>query len=896
MKTYKVSPITKALKKALIIASSISIVAPSVSFAADESDETEDKNRIVITGSRLKRTDIEGALPITTITREEILASGEVSIGEVLRNFPGNSQGSFTPRSGSTAQTSANISLRGLGSQRTLVLVNGRRLPSDALGGGSGQNLSLIPLAAVERIDILRDGASSVYGSEAIAGVVNIILRDDYEGLQVSLQTGRPSRDGGGEEDVYSFVAGITSEKGNITIAMEHKEISPLFAKDRPTTQANTDGFVGHSTNSDPANWRVTDFFNDGTNVNGPWRPDSRCDTNLIRETPRIRTNPVTGEVVNVTDQECMFPFANIATWLPSFSTDSIFLTANYNISNDVRLFTQASAVSLDSFARYAPIPLVAGFGLTVAADDPFNPTFGTANPQDVGVKWRPQALGPRNFEVDTLQLDFMTGFNWANEYGDLEGYVQWNSQSSDDVTRNLVLFSAVFDLIDSGDINPFGPAEDVAAATDQIRADSFRSASVDLFVSGLNWSAESSFELPGGNISYSAGWEFRSEDFSETFDPLTATGAIFGSTGGPSGGGRDSRSGFFEVAFPVLDELVITYAGRIDEFSLPKDASEYTQAIRARYDATDDIVIRASYSEGFRVPDIDTLLQSGGRSTDQAIDRLNCNLVGDPNSPVCQAGEITALRRPGAETQPELSESFAVGVVWNVTDDLNLTLDWWNVEIIDQISFLDTQAVLDLEATGADPAVFNVEVQRDNQNEIIQVVNGFANLPGFETSGIDFDVTYTFDTENFGVFRSNLNGTYILNFDSESAPGLGVFDNVGFVSTPEVRAILALDWKYDEVFAHVGVNYTDGYDARTPEDKFLNGVGSDAGTLPSFTTIDVSAGYTFVTDTKIVLGARNLGDKISTANSFAFGNTIYDRGLGDILGRVVYLNVTQTF
>jgi len=748
----------------------------------------------------------------------------------------------------------------------------------------------------IERVDILRDGASSVYGSEAIAGVVNIILRNDFEGVQFNIQTSNPSRDGGGEEDVYSIVAGASSEKGNVTVAFEHKEVTALFASERANTAANIDGFVGYSSNSDPANWRVTDFFNDGTGVNGPWRPDARCDANLISETPRVRTHPVTGEVVNVVDQECMFPFANIAAWLPSFDTDSVFLSANYNVTNDLNLFTQASAINLRSDARYAPIPLVKEFGLTVSADDPLNPTFGTANPQDVGVKWRPQALGPRDFEVSTLQLDFLTGFDLTTDLGDLNGYVQWNSQSSDDITRNLVLFSSVFDLIESGDINPFGSAEDVAAATDQIRADSFRSASIDLFVSGLNWSSELPIDLEGGTVSYSAGLEYRSEEFSETYDPLSATGAIFGGTGGPSGGGRDSRSAFFEVAVPVLDNLTITYAGRQDEFSLPKDASEYTQALRVRYQATEDLVFRASYSEGFRVPNIDTLLQAGGRSTDQAIDRLACNQIGDPTSPVCLAGEITALRRPGAETQPERSESFAAGVVWNPMDELTVTIDWWNTEIIDQISFLSTQAVLDLEATGANPASFNVDVRRDGQNEIIEVINGYANLPGFETSGLDFDVDYTFDFDGYGSLKANLNGTFISKFDSESAPGLGVFDNVGFVSVPEVRAILSLDWKIDDFFAHAGVNYTDGYDARTPEDKFLNGVGTDAGYLGSFTTLDLSLGYSFATDTRVVLGARNIGDKVSETNTFAFGSGRYDRGLGDVLGRVVYLNVTQSF
>jgi iron complex outermembrane receptor protein len=892
---YNNNVITKAVRLAMIFGAGSAAVASSSVLAAE--DEAKKIEKIEVTGSRLQRTDMESALPVAVISREDILATGDVSVGEILRNFPGNSQGSFTPRAGSSAQSTAGINLRGLGSNRTLVLVNGKRLPSDALGGGSGQNLSLIPSAMIERIEILKDGASSIYGSEAIAGVVNIILRKDFEGLQFSSQIGRPSRDGGGEEEQFSLVGGFANDSGNITFAVEHKEISALSASDRAITAANTDGFVGYSTNSDPANYRVTDFFNDGTGVNGPWQPDSRCDSALIQETPRIRTHPTTGEVVNVVDRECSFPFADVAVWLPSFTTDSIFINTNYNVNDDLTVYAQTSAVKLVSNARYAPIPLVSGFGLTVDKTDPLNPTFGTDNPQDVGVKWRPQALGNRDFIVETLQLDFLSGFTWSNDYGSLDGYVQWNKQSSDDTTRNLVLFSSVFDLIEKGEINPFGSSESVAAAADKIRADSFREASVDLFVSGLNWSGDLPFaELPGGLIAYSLGWEFRSEDFSETYDPLTTTGAIFGGTGGPSGGGRDSRSGFFELAFPVTDELVVTYAGRYDEYTLPKDASEYTQSVRLRYQATEDLVLRASYSEGFRVPGIDTLLQSGGVSTDQAIDRLACNASGDANSPLCQAGETSAVRRPGAETQPERSESYAAGVVWNATEDLSLTVDWWSVEIIDEIKFLSTQAVLDLEATGVDPTTFNVDVKRDGQNEIIEVVNGFANLPGFDTSGIDFNINYSIPTDSFGDFKVDLNGTYVIDYNNESAPGLGVFDNVGFVSSPELLAVISLGWNMDDFSANIGINYNDGYDARTPEDTFLNNVGAEAGTLGSFTTIDMSASYILPTDTRVTLGARNIGDKISTPNNFAFGNGIYDRGLGEILGRVVYVNVTHNF
>jgi iron complex outermembrane receptor protein len=899
MFTY--TKLANATKMALTLGVVTTGLGSSQNLLAQETSEDDNVEKISITGSRIQRTDIEGALPVSIISREDIVASGDVSIGEVLRNFPGNNQGSFTPQAGSSAQTTTNVSLRGLGSNRTLVLVNGRRLPSDGLGGGSGQNLSLIPAAAVERIEVLRDGASAIYGSEAIAGVINIILREDFDGMQFSLRSGKPSRSGGGNEDVFSVVGGFSSDKGNLTFVAEHKEVTTLFQNERESIAANRDGWVGYSDNSDPANYRVRDFFGDGTSVLGPWQPAANCETDNVRETPGIlRTNPVTGEQQTVTNRECMFPFANVSAWLPSFKNSTLFVNGNVSVTDNLEVFAQSTFTRLESFARYAPIPLVDGFGMTVQATDPLNPTFGSDDPQNVLVKWRPQALGNRNFRIETIQMDFQTGFTWNTDVGSLSASAQWAKQDSSDKTENLVLFSAVFDAIENNQINPFGNPDDVAAAADLIRADSFREAEVDLEVYNIDWGGEWDFGLSGGDLAYSVGYEFRSEDFAETFDPLTRTGAIFGSVGAPSGGGRDSRSAYIEVVVPILDELEVSYAGRHDKFSLP-DVGEFTQSVRARYEVNDDVVIRASFAEGFRVPDIDTLLQEGGSSTDQAIDRTSCNSVGgDLSNPLCITGEITAERRPGADTQPEFSETLSLGIAWDISENWGLVVDWYNTEITDQISFLSTQSVLDLEATGVDPTVFNVDVERDNQGEIIKVINGFANLPGFETSGIDVSTNYTLTDTDFGDFRLKFDATYVLNFDREIAPGVGVFDVVGYATggggNPEYRAVAGVDWLFGGFSANMSVNHTAGYDARSPEDEFLNNVPADVGTLPSHTTIDASVNYTASWGTTVTLGARNLTDKVSVSNLHAFGNDVYDKNLGEIIGRVVYFNLKHDF
>jgi iron complex outermembrane receptor protein len=894
------SKLAKSIRLAMAVGVVSTTMIASTAAVAQETQtaEKEAYEKISITGSRIQRTDMEGALPISVISREDLEASGEVSLGEVLRNFAGNSQGSFTPRSGSSAQSSATVNLRGLGSNRTLVLLDGRRMPSDALGGGSGQNLSLVPLAAVERIEILREGASAIYGSEAIGGVVNIILRKDYEGLEFNVRAAEPSREGGGTEDVYSVVGGISSDRGNITFAAEHRETTPLFANQRASTAANSETLgTGYSNNSDPANYRVTDFFKDGTNVQGFWRPDPQCPSERVRPTPGIvLTNPTTSESVTGEHQQCRFPFANVASWLPGFKNSSLFVQGNFEVTDNLQVFAKSTFTRLESYARYAPIPLVSGFGLTVAADDPLNPTVALGDPQEVLTQWRPQALGNRDFEVETYQMDFQTGFNYSTDLGILSVVGQVGKQDSSDTTRNLVLFDSVFAQIEEGNVNPFGTPEQVAAAADTFRADSFREAEIDSETLNIDWAGDFGVSFLDNEIAYAVGFEFRSEDFAETYDPLTRTGGIFGSTGGPSGGGRDSRSYYFEVAIPVTDDIEISYAGRQEAFSLP-DTSEYTQSAKITWDVTEDILLRASYTEGFRVPDIDTLLQTGGDSTDQAIDRLRCSSVGnDQANPLCQTGEISAIRQPGAATEPEFSETFNLGVVWNATEDLSVTADYYQIEINEQISFLSTQAVLDLEATGADPGQFGVGVNRTGQGEIIEVLNGFANLPGFETTGLDLNVSYVLRDTPIGDFRVLWDFFYVNSFDSESAPGLGVFDNVGYVSTPEYRSNIALNWMLDDFSANVTFNHTAGYDARSPEDEFLNDITTEVGALPSYTTIDASVTYVAPWATQFTLGARNLGDKLSATNNHAFGNGIYDRGLGDILGRVVYMSARHKF
>src|SRR5687768_12262661 len=218
---------------------------------AQEDDEAETLERIEVTGSRIKRADVEGALPVTVIDREELELSGDNSVADFLRNTTFNSFGSFRPQSGSSAQSVATVSLRGLGSGRTLVLIDGRRLPN-APSIGQGQDLNSLPLAAVERIEILSDGASAIYGSDAIGGVINVITRKDFNGVELTVGMGDPKQPGG-ETEEGSAIFGIAGDRGNMIAGVSYNNRGIIFQGDRPFSSGGASSYSNELYAANPA-------------------------------------------------------------------------------------------------------------------------------------------------------------------------------------------------------------------------------------------------------------------------------------------------------------------------------------------------------------------------------------------------------------------------------------------------------------------------------------------------------------------------------------------------------------------------------------------------------------------------------------------------------------------
>ena len=367
--------------------------------AQDESADNVEE--VVITGSRIKRDSLNSAAQVTTITSEDIAASSGLMTADVLRDSIYNSFGSFSPTAGSSAMGNATISVRGLGSARTLVLMDGRRMPgSPHLGGSGAVNINMIPTVAVERIEILADGASSVYGSDAIAGVVNVITKKGFDGVEFNFRRGDRDRDDG-EENSVSFIYGATNDKGYVTIMVEHDERDEIYLKDRWYTKAtaedrNGDGVIDLYSETYGLSWYSRNLADP---VTGDIMATPTCPGSVDNPTdgwwgPNFG-GAAFGQGATSTPSNggaargiCGYAWADIMVQNAATFRDSITTNFEYEVNDQISLYSRINYLRNESTGRYAP---PAARYPSIAVGDP-------ANPYDVPVTgyWRWTEIGNR--------------------------------------------------------------------------------------------------------------------------------------------------------------------------------------------------------------------------------------------------------------------------------------------------------------------------------------------------------------------------------------------------------------------------------------------------------------------------------------------------------------------
>jgi iron complex outermembrane receptor protein len=857
-----------------------------ITFAAET--VVEEVERIEVTGSRIKRTDLETASPITVITAAEFELQGRISVADALRSVTSNSFGSFVPSSGSSQQSQSTISLLGAGSGRTLVLLDGKRMAGSPSLGGASANLSSIPMAAVERIEILKDGASATYGSDAIAGVVNIILKKDYEGVSASFQIGRPDQEGSDTKS-FSLTSGVSSDKGNITFVYDHQEQGAIFDKDRDYTAAsfsdlNGDGLVSVYDETVGISYYGATIVNPNT---GGLEASANCD-NLAATVPGFVGSLDQGSLLGGVGggEVCGFAYSNVSANSASTKRDSILTSVSYEITDDIEMYARAMFSRNDSFGRYAP---PAAYWSNIPANSVDNPYA-----EETAGYFRWHQIGTRDGNVTDYQQDYMIGLTGA--LGDsLEWEFSYHKAMLDyrEVGRSYLSYSGL----------AYNAANDISLGSDA----GIANMSATVYTENQNNFEQYFFgagfdlgELPGGNIMHYAGVEYFEQKFNSQYDKQSEAGLIGGSAGNSAEGLRDTTAVFYEVALPITDELLVSAAYRYDDYS--DFGSQGTPSVKLEYRPMDDLLIRASYSNGFRAPSLDELLAQTAFSATSATDYVACESQGIASAD-CKARQFDNLVESNSNLGPEESTYINAGFVYSGIENLSVKVDYFDLEVTNVISNITVQSLINAEYGGILDELMGkypgVSLVRDADGGVSEnVVTRSENGAIMTRNGLDLEFGYLLET-GMGELRFTSATTYLIESGGDVYFSGPKQNQIGGPGTPKWRSQFTVNYSIDDL----SISWTIDAIASTAEDSVLNtDTGNPADFYQeysnhntSYVTHNLNVKYDLGNYGVATIGARNLLDKeiVRDDDGIWVNDTLYNAGH---IGRELFAGYTISF
>jgi iron complex outermembrane receptor protein len=849
--------------------------------ALGQEEEAEDRaalERLEVTGSRIRKAAIEGLSPVQVIGREDIDRTGLTSIGDVLQqltaagsslNTKFNSSGNFgfPPDGGGIGAGSTTVDLRHLGPQRVLVLVDGERWVNEtsASGVSTAVDLNTIPLAAVERIEVLEDGASALYGSDAIAGVVNIITRRDVDGAAFDVQYGEFD-EGDGQTQDYSFSIGGIADRLEFFLAAAYVEQRGISSSEREQSRFPVPGTGLAFGSSGTPNGRfifnppaanavcpLTDLDEDGT----PETPV--CDIT----TPNGSSFP---GGANFPDDfipfatENRFNFAPFNLLLTPNRRENLFAKINFGLTSSINWYSRFSYTERKSTNQAAPEPIFlgpsAGTGnpladnITISATNPFNP-FGIdlisgENFELLGR--RPLEAGPRIFNQDVETLYFATGLEGSFDLGTRAYYWDANfirgENEAQQTTFNSLNIARIAQALGPVDecVEPCvpldlfnGPGTLTQDMIEYIRPILTDLSDNNLEMVTLNLTGDV-FELPAGPLALAVGYEHRDQDGFFRPDAIVVAGESNGVPAGPTSGDFYVDEAYLELNVPLLADmpfarrLDLSAATRYSDYSTFGD--DFTSKLGLRWQVIDELLLRGTFAEGFRAPSIGELFGSASRFDATLADP--CSAPIDP----ALAGNCAALGVPPGFTQPnpqisvttggnpeldaETADSVTFGFVWSPSfasdvawsDTLDIEFTWYRHELEGAIQAIDAQTQLNRCVESLDPT-FCEGITRASTGAINAFNNRLVNLGSIDTEGWDFDVFWTSPEYAWGRLNVIWQNTWVDDYEAIGASGLqqpeGVGVEVNDSAIPEWTSNLAFVWNRGPVTASWVMRHIDG-------------------------------------------------------------------------------------
>jgi iron complex outermembrane receptor protein len=932
--------ISKAVRYALLAGAASAVATPAV-FAADQAasstaattdTSTAQLGKIEVTGTRIKRTDVETAQPVSVITQSQIKASGLTSIGDVLQQVSSFGAALNTQfNNGGTGATFLN--LRNLLATRLLVLLNGQRVDSSI---GGAVDLNNIPSSIIDHVEILQDGASAIYGSDAISGVVNIITVKNYNGAEANAFVGEfdGKNDGGGWDgkiQSYDFTIGTSGDKSAVVMNIGYVNQSPMFAGNRSISKEPVVGGGPSSGSSGAAGGRfivagVGDQTKGGLNNAGCTFYGSVTATvcDLTAKVPgNTATNNTLASLRGFTAAD-KFNFAPLNYLVTPNERTSLFTQAHYDLADNLTFSTMAIYNNRVSQQQLAPSPLFLGGGgtsfsngqaISVSKNNPYNP-FGTGligfsgfapgvtgNGASVPLPAcytagtcdqlqflgrRPIELGNRVFNQDVSSYAFRGGFKGyfnalGNEWDWDAGY-NYGKNYQSTVTNGLVNTERLQTALGSANADgtntqpctingqaapgcvPFNIFGGYNLATGQgsitpamanyvlYEAHDITQETMRDYTANISGDL---FDMPAGPLGLALGVESLEHDALFHPDALTVEGNTSGSTAEPSNGREGTKAEYIEFNIPLVSDapfmkdVSLDLAERWSQFNweggnfgdpgagLQHTADNASGRAALRWQATDSLLLRGSWSQGFRIPSVSEFFAGDAQSFPGLSDPC-VGKAGTPRPAGCSTGTVV---QPNAQIRttvggnanmvPERSISRTAGFVYNPSwlPGFDISMDYWKIDLLNAVSTIGAQVILDgcyagntkycgLITRGSGPAG-----NTSAASSVTNILNTNVNIGGINTEGVDLSTHYKFPSTSVGDFKAGLDWTFTKSYVLTAPFGNGTLSSqelsgttatpgaVGgatvVAGTPKQRGTINLAWNSGDWSATWAIQYT---------------------------------------------------------------------------------------
>jgi len=864
--------------------------------------------KVDVTGSNIKRIEGEGALPVQVIGRDEIDKSGATNAMEIMNLISANnSAGNVTLGNviGATTFSNQTASLRGLGGNSTLVLVNGKRMGtfSGAVNGAEGVNLSAIPFAAIERVEVLKDGASAVYGSDAIGGVINFIMRQDYQGAEVMLWGGTPTRNGGGDQYQVTATAGwgdLSKDKWNAFFSVNYQEQKELFQKDRDFSSTNYRPEINLNTTSGQS---FPGFISTG-NIGNPTDPNCAPSISIGG---RCRFDPARYAGVDA---------------LPETKQLNVFGSGRFQINADWQAYLTGLYSSQETTFNIQPNPFSDQIFTTSTPSGaseillpPTSPFYPHAAAQQAGVDGQPLNVRYRCVECGNRSTTD-TNDAWQVVGGVKGSWKDWDFDTSftygentgkEKLNGGFPLFSRILPLLNSGVVNLFGP--NTPEVTQMVQATNFNEQTFDSKLYGYVFDFKGSgdiYKLPAGPLAMAAGIQTAKYTLTQNPNPALQTGDVSGYGGNflDIDHSRTTYAGFLEFSVPIVKNLEMNAAVRYDHYS--DFGSTTNPKVSLRWQPVQSLLVRGSWGTAFRAPSLYQLWNPAipGLTQPGVSDPLRCPDPNDANNPDCNTQFVVTFGG-NPDLRPEKANQTTIGAVWEPMSGISLSADWFYLDVKDIVAngvsvntilapdLYSTYSNLVTRAAACAPSPFVPGAPCP----ITAIDQRFVNVGRTKIEGIDVDARVKLAPTDFGRFSATLTGTYYIKYDVQQPDG----SFAGFISnaynapntgiTPRWKSYIALNWDYGPWSATLGNTYQSSYiDVATDPDGNLRRVGE-------LSLWDLQGTYSGFKNLTLTLGVKNLMDQNPPmTNSNLTFQSGYDPSYYDPRARFVYGSIKYTF